>query len=294
MTPGDEGQDRELMERYGQASRADPRAPSAAVRAAILNEGRRVAASLAAVSLEPARRRTFRWRMTAWGTAAAALLATLIIAPRLWNQAPPTHMAAISNPTTSFDQAARKTEPPESAAGPRPVVPVVPVPGPQLEDLPPRLVADAPSVRRPAAPPPVHIPEQSVEISPVSRSAQSAESASVARARGVNPSYTAGGNAAPQSADAATPLLTAAVAAGDLAKTSQLLDQGAAINDHDATGRTPLMLAIGENRLDAVQLLLTRGADPNAADQHGLTPLQLAQQSNFNDIAAVLVKAGAH
>lgn len=291
MTSGDEEHDRELLERYRQASDADPRAPSAAVRAAILAEGRRVAASLAAVSLEPARRRTSRWQMTAWGTAAVALLAALIIAPRLWNQALPRNIVAVSKPISPFNQAARKTESGEPATEPRPVVPVMPVPAPRLEGMVPRPLAYPPTLRRAAAPPPaVHIPEQSVEISPLS---QSAEAAHLARARDMNSSYTAGGSHTPNT-DVSTPSLLAAVAAGDLANITQLLDQGAAINDHDATGRTPLMVAVGRNRLDTVRLLLNRGADPNAADQRGLTPLQLALQNKFADIAALLIKAGAH
>ena len=247
MTSSDEGQDRELLERYRRAGETDPSAPSAAVRAAILDEGRRVAASLSVpASTEPVRPRYSRWRMTAWGTAAAALLAALIIAPRFWNQ-PPVHIVALS----------KKTELAEPAAEPRPVAPVMPMP------------------------PPVHIPEQ-------------AQLASLAQAHRMNPSHIAGSDHAQEGTNASTPLLSAAVAAGDLVKTTQLLDQGAAINDRDATGRTPLMVAIGQNQLDTVRLLLDRGADPNAADPQGLTPLALAQQSSFGDIAALLIKAGAH
>lgn len=238
MTSSDESQDRELLERYGRASRAEPLAPSAAVRAAILAEAKRVAASLSvpAVPIEPERRRT-RWKMTAWGTAAAALLAAVIIAPRLYHQAP---------------------------------APGVPVPSPQAESMAPRLVNDAPTLAAPAAaPPPVLVPEQ-------------------------NRRYTAGSESMLRGRNASTPPLTAAAAAGDLVKSRELLDQGAAIDDRDASGRTPLMLAIGQNQIEAVRLLLDRGADPNVADNHGLTPLQLAQQSKFDDIAALLIKAGAH
>jgi hypothetical protein len=298
MTSSDEGEDRELLERYGRARAADPRAPSAAVRAAILDEGRRVAASLSAspVSIEPVRRRTSRWKMTAWGTAAAVLLVALMIAPRLREQSPMplTHGVAISPADSAFNQAARKTASVDSTTELREVVPVVPVPGPRAENIGPGFVADAPTLRHPAAPPPpVHIPEQSVEITPLSHPAQNAELASLAQNRSMSSSYAAGSNRAQQNAKASPPLLTAAAAAGDVVKTTQLLDQGAPINDHDASGRTPLMLAVAQDRLDTVRLLLNRGADPNATDPRGLTPLRVAQQSKFDDIAALLIKAGA-
>lgn len=188
----------------------------------------------------------------------------------------------------------------------RPVVPVMPVPGPRATDLPPSasLLADAPTLRRAVPPPPpVHIPEQSVEITPLSRATASAAAphapgpqpqvANLANTRHMNSRYAMAGDAAHRSAKASALLLPAAAAAGDLVKTTQLLDQGAAIDNRDGTGRTPLMLAIGQNQIAAVRLLLDRGADPNAADNQGLSPLQLAQQRKFDDIAALLLKAGA-
>ena len=299
MTSSDEGPDRELMERYGRASRAEQLAPSPAVRAAILAEAKRVAASVsvpdAPIDLE--RRRT-RWKMTAWGTAAAVLLAALIIAPRLYHQAPaPAAVQSVAkNP---FNQAATKTLGIEPEAGPRPVVPVIPVPSRPAESMAPRLVNDAPTLRRPAAaPPPVHVPEQSVEITPLHRAqsqaiiaAQQAQLATLDQARA---RYAAGSGYTLRGTNASTSLLSAAAAAGDLVKTRELLDRGAAINDRDASGRTPLMLAISQNQIDAVRLLLDRGADPNVADNQGLTPFQLAQKGKADDIAALLIKAGAH
>jgi hypothetical protein len=302
MTSSDEGEDRELLARYRQASDADPRTPSAAVRAAILEEGRRVAASLSSsAAIEPERPQRSRWKMTAWGTAAAVLLAGLVIAPRLWNETPPMRRVAAGAPPVPFNQAASKSEPVEPAAEPRPVVPVMPVPAPSPESIPPRVLADAPTLRRAVPPPPpVHIPEQSVEITPLDRDARDAAATaaqprlnSLAQARAMNPRYAASGEFAKQSASASAPPLSAAAAAGDLVKTTQLLDQGAAINYHDEDGRTPLMLAIAQNQIDTVRLLLGRGADPNASDNEGLSPLQLARQNKFDDIVALLIKAGA-
>jgi hypothetical protein len=136
MTSSDEGQDRELLKRYAQASDADPRAPSAAVRAAILEEGRRVAASLAmrAANIEPERRRASRWKTTAWGTAAAALLAALVIAPRLWNPAPSPSQITVSTVEQTTGPAAK----------PSPEIPVMPAPAPRAQTPAPRPETPAP------------------------------------------------------------------------------------------------------------------------------------------------------
>jgi ankyrin repeat protein len=54
------------------------------------------------------------------------------------------------------------------------------------------------------------------------------------------------------------------------------------------------MLAVLQNRLDAVEDLLHRHADPNVADGAGVTPLQAALAHNETEIAAALRHAGAH
>jgi hypothetical protein len=299
MTSSDEGQDRELLQRYRQASDADPRVPSAAVRAAILKEGRRVAASLSAPNtMEPAGRWKSRRKMSAWGAAAAALLAAIIVAPRFWNDTSPTRATAATNAVIPFNQAARKTESAEASPEPHPVVPVMPVPESRDSALPPSasLLAKAPTLRRALPPPPpVLIPEQSVEITPLSHPSPSAapapppQAANLAQAERINPVS----NYTQRNSGAATPMLSAAAAAGDLVETTQLLDQGALINEQDAAGRTPLMLAVAQNQIDTVRLLLNRGADPGIPDAHGLSPLQLAQQRKFDDIAALLLNSGA-
>jgi ankyrin repeat protein len=87
--------------------------------------------------------------------------------------------------------------------------------------------------------------------------------------------------------------LLSAAAAGDVARAAVLLDEGGAADARDERGRTPLMLAVMQNRPEVVRLLLDRGADPNAADSRGRTPLQQAKQDNLREIAAQLERAGA-
>jgi hypothetical protein len=97
-----------------------------------------------------------------------------------------------------------------------------------------------------------------------------------------------------RNAPALTPTtLQSAAALGNVTQAVALLDQGVAVDARDELGRTPLMLAVMQDRLEVVRLLLTRGADPNAADNTGRTPLQRAKQENFRDVAALLERSGA-
>jgi uncharacterized protein len=57
-----------------------------------------------------------------------------------------------------------------------------------------------------------------------------------------------------------------AAQAGNTGAVAALLDRGADVNARDEThGRTPLVFAVSQNRLEVMTLLLTRGADPRAA-----------------------------
>jgi hypothetical protein len=244
MTPEDNAQDRELVERYRRASDTLDAAPSDAVRAAILAEGRRAAEQRAA---EPARRafdvsrppaNDSRWKITAFGTAGAALVAALLFAPRLWERRPvvPATSSGAPAAATPRDQSSD-----EKASAPK------------LESVAP----PSPSVARAA--PRAAVPQA--------------------------------GRIASLTAPAPAVLLSAA-ASGDVAQATALLDQGGAVDARDELGRTPLMLAVMQNRPEVVRLLLDRGADPNSADNSGRTPLQQAKQENLREIAAQLERAG--
>ena len=242
MTPEDNAQDQELLERYRRASDTLDTAPSDAVRAAILAEGRRAAEQRAAERLaaEPARlafdaprpaANDSRWKITAFGTAGAALVAALLFAPRWWESGPVAPATSSGAPTAAVprDQSSE-----EKASAPK------------LESV-------APQQRQQAAAP------RAARIAPVS-----------------NPAA-----------------LLSAAAAGDVVRATMLLDQGGAADARDELGRTPLMVAVMENRPEVVRLLLDRGADPNQADSSGRTPLQQAKQDNLREIAAQLERAGA-
>src|SRR5258708_30267722 len=98
MTSKDNAQDEELLARYRRASDTDAASPSESVRSAILAESRRVAEQLAKkqhpfdVSRPAAN--DARWKITAYGTVGAALLAALLIAPRFWESRPATEVSS--------------------------------------------------------------------------------------------------------------------------------------------------------------------------------------------------------
>ena len=51
---------------------------------------------------------------------------------------------------------------------------------------------------------------------------------------------------------------------GDAARVGELLSVGVAVDVRDGKGRTPLMLAAGNNAVEAIRPLLAAGADPSA------------------------------
>jgi hypothetical protein len=332
MTSKESAQDKELLERYRRASDTEAAAPSEAVRAAILAEGRRAAGLRA----KEVRGRPFdasrpaandsRWKMTAFGTAGAALVAALLFAPRLWEGAPPPPSVSNTAQPPKLEslpvapnsvarnsseplqeivvtQARRESSKSAGAVSPKSSAPAVPaaqapsadeIAAPKLTEVEPRRdLPAAPERQRtealgqsaapgekiypqnyvPAAPPAVPIAPDP-RIAPLT---SSQDAAHVARSRST-----------PQPA-----ALQSAAASGDTVQTTALLNQGAALDTRDDHGRTPLMLAVMQGRLDVVRLLLDRGADPSIADGAGRTPLQQAKQQNLREIAALLERAGA-
>jgi hypothetical protein len=330
MTSKESEQDKELLERYRRASDTEAAAPSEAVRAAILAEGRRAAEQRAKEvrgqpfdASRPAANDS-RWKLTAFGTAGAALVAALLFAPRLWESAPPAPSVSTTAQPSKLEsspvapnaseplqeivvtQATRESSKSagavssKSSAPAAPAEPVAQAPladeiaSPKATELKPRMDLPAPPARprteglaQSAAQGEKIYPQnylqgapQAVPTAPdpqIASLASSQDAAHVARSR-----------SAPQSA-----ALQSAAASGDTVQTTALLNQGAALDTRDDHGRTPLMLAVMQGRLDVVRLLLNRGADPTIADGAGRTPLQQAKQQNLREIAALLERAGA-
>jgi Ankyrin repeats (3 copies) len=81
-----------------------------------------------------------------------------------------------------------------------------------------------------------------------------------------------------------------AVARGDLAGATWMINHGADANEHDAQGTTLLMRA--GHALDMVRLLLSRGADFNARDETGQTVLM--RSGAWPDLVQVLLERGAN
>jgi hypothetical protein len=314
MTPNDDTKDEELLARYRRAG-ADAAGPSDAVRAAILAESRRVAAELAKQASQPpfdASRpaaNDSRWKITAFGTAGAAVLAALLFAPRYWEHAPPAQVSTVS-PAAAETQGRAKTESPKLAevkpsAPPSDTEPARQSPS-ESNSLQEVVVTQAqrkssktagppsPNFAPLAAAPP---PNEAQSYAPGSPTGSSLAAAPAARpgpsdlfARDAVVGGFSRREARAERADSASApaSLQSAAAQGDVAQATSLLDQGAVIDARDEAGRTPLLLAVTQNRLEIVRLLLARGADPNAADNAGHTPLQQARQQNLREIAALL------
>jgi ankyrin repeat protein len=84
-----------------------------------------------------------------------------------------------------------------------------------------------------------------------------------------------------------------AAKAGDVDKTKQLLDQGAALAEPDQAGEPVLLIAALNGHADVVALLLDRGADINVRNKGGLTALHAAAYGGHVDIVELLIERGA-
>lgn len=325
MTSEDSAHDKELLERYRRASDTKPATPSEAVRAAILAEGRRVAEQRAiAASQQPfdvSRRAAndSRWKITAFGTAGAALVAALLFAPHLWEHGPslaphtsnapqagnaPAGPAVASEPQSPTSQARLSDEftAPASANAAAKAAPkaalktesVRPLQQDRQGSLAELAAAEKALGEKPGekeyAQSEVDTGPATSDNAPTARSAPGAPSAA-----GFDQSEGSANrvqSARAQDAAERSGLLLAA-ASGDSLRIQALMDQGAELDERDKQGRTPLMLAVVNGRREAVRLLLAGGADPNAADHSGRTPLQMARQANSREIAALLERSRA-
>jgi ankyrin repeat protein len=63
-----------------------------------------------------------------------------------------------------------------------------------------------------------------------------------------------------------------------------LVTAGADVNQADANGITPLIMAITNNHVEVARFLMDRGADINASDWYGRTPLWAAVETRNMDV----------
>lgn len=291
--PDDAADDLEAL--YRKSSAQDPSRPSAKTRRAILEHSLRVATnrsltlrtgwsihSVCSPALGWITRVTRLSRAT-WrrpvlvGSLAAAALAGLLIGPQYLRPAappetlpmsPPSAVSELKRPEPSRLSGTAAVATGESA----PTTMNVPatVPAPHFH-VPARLAAPRPDA---------------AESATTARAASGAsEQVSVTGMRVLRAPGAPTANAAAQTSRDA--------GAGDSSAPERAPDAARPIDTRDTDGRTALMLAVLQGRLNAVLDLLRRGADPNAADDSGVTPLQAARAKNRPDIADALVHAGA-
>lgn len=87
--------------------------------------------------------------------------------------------------------------------------------------------------------------------------------------------------------------LTKAAIAGDLGKVSELLDNGANINERDPGGSMPFIRACEHGHLEVAKLLLERGATVNSTGSFGWSALGQASESGHLQVVKWLLKNGA-
>ncbi|HKS26489.1 MAG TPA: ankyrin repeat domain-containing protein [Pyrinomonadaceae bacterium] len=92
--------------------------------------------------------------------------------------------------------------------------------------------------------------------------------------------------------NAVMPLIEAAYE-GNTVQVQSLIEEGADVNERDASGRTALMIAANRGHTYVVQLLLERGADANVTDNKGTTAMQAAESRGFQRIVSMLKKFSA-
>lgn len=96
----------------------------------------------------------------------------------------------------------------------------------------------------------------------------------------------------------ATNRLHEAIKKNDLGKTKQLTDDGANVNEFNASGYSPLHLASSSGlNIEILRLLLAKGAevDARSKDEHGFgfTPLIIAAGNDNLEVTTALLEAGA-
>lgn len=79
---------------------------------------------------------------------------------------------------------------------------------------------------------------------------------------------------------------------GDVSTINRVLMAGGRVDVRDDLNRTPLLLAVGADRLDAVKVLLAEGADINAQANDHDTPWLLAGARGRTDMLRLMLPKG--
>lgn len=88
-------------------------------------------------------------------------------------------------------------------------------------------------------------------------------------------------------------LIHLAASLGSLKFIYLLIDNGVQVDQRDVKGRTPLMHAVENNRVDAVAILLDLGADINLLDENKESALWRAVKQENENLVKILVDKGA-
>ena len=87
--------------------------------------------------------------------------------------------------------------------------------------------------------------------------------------------------------------LNEAVLVGNIAAISQHIAAGSNLDEKDAYGSTPLIVAATFGATEAAKTLIDGGADLHVPNNEGSTPLHIAALLCYTDIVETLVEAGA-
>jgi Ankyrin repeats (many copies) len=307
MTSEESAQDKELLERYRRASSTETAAPSEAVRAAILAEGRRVAELRAKesagqkVDLSRPAANDSRWKITAFGTAGAALVAALLFAPRLWEGMPPA--PAVSNTSVaSTDQAA----PSESGAARSPKAESLPS-SPNSSEPPQEVIvtqtmrksqkateAASPQFSTPAAPA-AQEPTADEMAAPKSTALQPRSDLPAPperpRAEALARSAASAEKIYPRNFTQAAPPNDAK--AGSTAPVLSSLNAAHVASPRESPQPAALLSAAASGDTVQTTALLDQGAALEARDELGRTPLMLAVMQRKPEVVRLLLDRGA-
>jgi hypothetical protein len=300
------------MERRFQTGLQEDGGPGEAVRRAILDHAKRMAAEHARSQRGGQRtaKLVARRRNTIFGTLAAAVFAGLLVLPILRAPFHPAHNApdlpapsatvSTSAPAPALQtETAGRREKTQNGAGAQPKIAA----GAAEPEAPARQVAkafnyssqaqsDSATVGEAIAPraAPAAAPATAV-AAPAGARAAAADAVAPITAAPVSSSRNLA-RAANSPAERGGSLRGAA-AAGDVAAVNALLGTSSDVDARDQSGRTALMLAILNGHAEIVEALLAHGADANAVDATGARPLQMARAGGISEIVDSLLRAGA-